>query len=74
MRLPARVDSLDAPILVTIPDGARRLGIGKTSMYAEVLRPHGPVPIIKIGSAARVRLVDLEAWAAAQAVAGGQDG
>jgi predicted DNA-binding transcriptional regulator AlpA len=57
----------EAPILVRIPEGARRLGIGKTAMYARVVAPRGPVPIIKIGAAARVRLADLEAWAAEQA-------
>jgi hypothetical protein len=59
----------DAPILLPIPEGARRLGIGRTAMYARVLRPRGSVPVIKIGAAARVRLADLEAWAAAQAAA-----
>jgi hypothetical protein len=59
----------DVPILVAIPDGARRLGIGRTTMYAQVLAPRGPVPVIKIGAAARVRLADLEAWAAEQASA-----
>lgn len=57
----------DAPILVPIPDGARRLEIGRTAMYSHVLAPRGPVPVIHIGSAARVRLADLEAWAAQQA-------
>jgi hypothetical protein len=38
-------------------------------MYACVLAPRGPVPVIKIGAAARVRLADLEAWAAEQAAA-----
>jgi hypothetical protein len=59
----------DAPILVPIPDAARRLGIGRTAMYGRVLAPRGSVPIIKIGAAARVRVADLEAWAAEQAVA-----
>jgi len=61
--------SRDSPILVPIPDGARRLGIGRTAMYARVLAPRGPVPVIHIGAAARVRLADLEAWAAEQAAA-----
>jgi hypothetical protein len=59
----------DTPILVPIPEAARRLGIGRTAMYARVLTPRGPVPVIKIGAAARVRLADLEAWAAQQAAA-----
>ncbi len=59
----------DAPILVTIPEGARRLGIGRSVMYTRVLVPRGPVPVIKIGAAARVRLADLEAWVAEQAAA-----
>jgi hypothetical protein len=59
----------DAPILVSIPDAARRLGIGRSAMYARVLQPRGTVPVIKIGAAARVRLADLEAWAAEEAAA-----
>ena len=66
----------DAPILVPIPEAGRRLGLGKTMMYARVLQPRGPVPVIKIGSASRVRVADLERWAAEQAAAargGGDD-
>ena len=59
----------DAPILTTIPDAARRLGFGRTTLYSRVLAPNGSVPIIKVGAAARVRLADLEAWAAEQAAA-----
>jgi hypothetical protein len=62
----------DAPILVPIPEAGRRLGLGKSTMYKEVLQPRGPVPIIKIGAAARVRLVDLERWAADQVAAAGE--
>jgi hypothetical protein len=57
------------PIMVPIPDGADYLMVSKTTMYARVLQPRGPVPVIKIGSSARVRLADLEAWAAEQAAA-----
>jgi hypothetical protein len=64
----------DTPILVRIPDGARRLGIGRTMMYDRVLQPRGPVPVIKIGAAARVRLADLERWAAEQAAAAREAG
>jgi hypothetical protein len=38
-------------------------------MYSRVLQPRGPVPVIKIGAAARVRVADLEAWAAEQVAA-----
>lgn len=64
------------PILVAIPEAARRLGIGRTAMYERVLAPRGPVPVIHIGAAARVRLADLEAWAVEQAAAAreGSDG
>ena len=59
--------SPDAPILVSIPEAARRLGIGRTMMYARVLAPRGGVPVIRLGTAARVRLVDLERGFAEQA-------
>ncbi len=59
----------DTPILVPIPEAARRLALGKTTLYATVLQPRGPVPVVKIGAASRVRVADLEAWAAEQAAA-----
>ena len=64
----------DVVILATIPEAARRLGVGRTAMYARVLQPRGPVPVIKIGAAARVRVADLEAWAADQAAAAREGG
>jgi hypothetical protein len=59
----------DAPILIPIPEAARRLALGKTTLYATVLQPRGPVPVIKIGAASRVRVADLERWAEQEAAA-----
>ena len=61
--------SPETTIMLSIPEAAQRLGVGKTAMYAHVLQPRGSVPVIKIGAAARVRVADLEQWAAEQAAA-----
>ncbi len=59
----------DAKLLLTIPAAADRLSISRTQMYDTVLQPRGPIPVIRLGRCARVRLADLEAWAAEQAAA-----
>jgi excisionase family DNA binding protein len=64
----------EAAILVRIPEAARRLGLGRTTLYATVLQPRGSVPVVKIGAASRVRVADLDAWAAEQAAAAREAG
>jgi excisionase family DNA binding protein len=41
-------------VLVTVEEAARILSIGRTTMYAMVLRKDGPFPSIKIGRSRRI--------------------
>ena len=51
-------------ILVTIPEGAARLSIGRSTLY-ELIRT-GAIPTVRFGSSVRVRVADLQAWALRQ--------
>jgi excisionase family DNA binding protein len=54
-------------LLLTVAEAAARLGIGRTFMY-ELLRT-GEVPSVRVGRLRRIRVVDLETYAAALAPA-----
>jgi excisionase family DNA binding protein len=62
---PHRSDSLDMPLLVSVPEAARLLGVGKT--FAWTLVHSGSVPTVRLGKrvlvprAALERLADLRA-------------
>jgi excisionase family DNA binding protein len=61
---------VDAPAaesaLLTLPDAARRMGIGVATIYDLNRRGEVPVPVLKIGKQYRIRKVDLEAYLAQQ--------
>jgi excisionase family DNA binding protein len=67
----ARPSQTMEPALVTIAQAAALLGIGRTSVYKRLLAPHGPIRLIKIGTASRILLADLRAWVAQQVEGGG---
>jgi excisionase family DNA binding protein len=50
------------PLLLRIEDAAHRLSISRATMYRLIQR--GEVPIIRIGSAVRVRAFELDLWVA----------
>jgi excisionase family DNA binding protein len=50
------------PLLLRIDDAAQRLSISRATMYRLIQR--GEVPIIRIGSAVRVRAFELDLWVA----------
>jgi excisionase family DNA binding protein len=50
------------PLLLRIDHTAKRLSISRATMYRLIQR--GEVPIVRIGSAVRVRAVELDLWVA----------
>jgi excisionase family DNA binding protein len=48
------------PMLLTIPDVAMKLGLGRTKVYA-LIRDEG-LPVVKFGTATRVPIKELEQW------------
>jgi excisionase family DNA binding protein len=52
--------SLVEPMLLTIPDVAVKLGLGRTKVYA-LIRDEG-LPVVKFGTATRVPIKELEQW------------
>ena len=50
------------PLLLRIDDAAQRLSISRATMYRLIQR--GELPIVRIGSAVRVRAVELDLWVA----------
>lgn len=53
----------DAPLLLRIPEAARLLGIGRTTLYQLVAR--GEVPVLRIGRSVRISRVAVERLAGA---------
>jgi excisionase family DNA binding protein len=49
-------------LLLTVPEAAARLGVGRTLMY-ELIRT-GAIPSVRVGRLRRIRTADLEAYAA----------
>jgi excisionase family DNA binding protein len=52
-------------LLLTIPQVAAALSLGRSTVYELVQR--GELPVVHIGRAVRVRFTDLEKWVAEQA-------
>ena len=50
------------PLLLRIDDAAQRLSISRATMYRLIQR--GEVPVVRIGSAVRVRAFELDLWVA----------
>lgn len=50
------------PLLLRIDDAAQRLSISRATMYRLIQR--GELPIVRIGSAVRVRAIELDLWVA----------
>lgn len=56
---------MDEQLLLTIPEMAQRLSIGKTQAWQLVSRR--VVPVVKIGRSTRVLKADVDEWARARA-------
>ena len=50
------------PLLLRIDDAAQRLSISRATVYRLIQR--GELPIVRIGSAVRVRAIELDLWVA----------
>ena len=50
------------PTLLTVPDFLTRYAISRSEFYRQVKR--GNIPLLKMGTASRVKRDDAEAWAA----------
>jgi len=48
------------PLVVAIPEAARRLGIGRSTVWALIAR--GSLPVVRIGGRTLVRVNDLDAF------------
>lgn len=58
--------------LLTVPEAARRLSLGRATTYQLVRR--GELPSVRVGRAVRVPARALEAWIAARTTGGEVDG
>lgn len=56
-------------VLLTIPEVATALSLGRATLY--VLIQRGELPVIKIGRATRLRASDVRAWADRQGIEAG---
>lgn len=56
---------MDDQVLITIPQMARRLSIGKTQAWSILAR--GEMPIVRIGRSTRVLKDSVDHWARARA-------
>jgi excisionase family DNA binding protein len=54
-----------APALLTVPEGARFLALGRSKLYELIAA--GELPVVRIGRAVRLPRAGLEAWVARQA-------
>ncbi|OAO04004.1 hypothetical protein A8B75_07980 [Sphingomonadales bacterium EhC05] len=50
------------PELLTVPDFLTRYAISRSEFYRQVNK--GNIPLLKMGTASRIRREDAEAWAA----------
>ena len=53
------------PILLRVPEAADWLRLGRSTVYELINR--GELPVVRVGTAVRIRVADLEAWAERQA-------
>ncbi len=54
-------DQLHHPLLLTIPEAAKRLCLSPAKLYELIAQRKGPL-VIHIGRAARIDVHDLRAW------------
>jgi excisionase family DNA binding protein len=52
-------------LLLRIEEAAKRLGVGRSTMYQMI--QGGSVPVVRIGKSIRIKPGDLEAWVLGQA-------
>ena len=57
--------AVDRPILLRVSEAADQLRLGRSTFYR--LLGAGEIPTVRVGSAVRIRVADLEAWAERQA-------
>jgi len=55
-----RDEIVSQPLLITIPEVAKCLQLGRTKVYELIWREH--LPVQKFGRAVRVSLVELQRW------------
>jgi excisionase family DNA binding protein len=58
--------------LLTVPEAARRLSLGRATAYLLVQR--GELPVVRIGRAVRIPARALEAWIIARTTGGADTG
>jgi excisionase family DNA binding protein len=49
------------PLLLTIPQAAKCLGLSRAKVYALLARNEGP-PVVRFGRAVRISMASLQAW------------
>jgi excisionase family DNA binding protein len=59
------MNELQDSLLLRIPEAARRLGLGRSTVY-EMIQA-GDLPVVRIGKAVRIPASRLEAWVEQQA-------
>jgi excisionase family DNA binding protein len=62
---------VQTPELLTVPEAARRLSLGRATTYQLVRR--GELPSVRVGRAVRVPARALDAWIAAHTTGGAID-
>lgn len=62
-------EKVGPPAMLTIPEAAARLRIGKSSMYA-VLHGDDPPRVVRIGRSVRIPAAALDDWIERHTVAG----
>ncbi len=63
--MPSEPSTLRDPLLLTIPQAARRLGISRAMLYSLLAQRKGP-PVVRLGRSVRISLESLRAWIAEQ--------
>ena len=52
--------NISLPLLLSVPDVAKRLGVGRTKVY-ELIATEG-LPVVRFGRAVRVSVASLQQW------------
>ena len=55
-----KATGFDNQLLITIEDAARRLGIGRTTLYQQLRR--GMLPSVQVGRCRRIAISDLDGF------------
>jgi excisionase family DNA binding protein len=52
--------SPSSELLVTVAEAARRLAVGRTTLYQQIR--HGVIPSVRVGHSRRVAVIDLQRY------------